>query len=155
LDISTWKLVIPILNMIDMPHVLWYLTYMDKKKILIVEDDEWLRDLYLEVLSQEGYDVDTAEDGPKGLKKAEQGGWDLILLDIVLPEMNGFEIMRNVKKDLPAKPAKKIIFMTNLYADAQNKEALALGDGYIIKAQITPDNLVTKVKEFLAEGKSN
>ena len=68
-----------------------------KSRILVVEDETFLRDLYVEILADEGYEVDTAADGAEGLKKIQMGGYDLILLDIVLPKMDGIEILKNIK----------------------------------------------------------
>lgn len=120
-----------------------------KKKILVVEDDESLRELYVDILTQEGYGVDSAKDGIEGLDKLKKGGWDLVLLDIVLPEINGFEIARRVKKEVATPTSKSIVFITNLYEDSQIKEALSLGDGYLIKSQVTPDSFLSEVKLYL------
>ena len=123
---------------------------MDKKKILLVEDDDNLRELYSELLTQENYDVTTAEDGTKGLMKVQQGNWDLVLMDLILPEMNGFDIVRKAKENPQVVYFKKIIFLTNLYTDDQLKEATELGGGYLIKGNITPDQLLTEVKKNLS-----
>ncbi len=128
---------------------------MDKKKILVVEDDESLRQLYTDILTQEGYMVEAAKDGLEGLEKLKKGGWDLALLDIVLPEINGFEIARRVKKEVTTPVAKATVFITNLYEDSQIKEALSLGDGYLIKSQITPDTFISEVKLYLDGQKGN
>ena len=119
-------------------------------KILLVEDDEFLRELYADTLKGEGYTIDTAEDGAIALQKVKQGGWDLILLDIILPKMNGIDIIKEITANNPTfKPAKKLIFLTNLDKDEEIKAALQLGDGYIIKSQITPGDLLNEVKLYL------
>ncbi|OGH10283.1 MAG: hypothetical protein A2857_02455 [Candidatus Levybacteria bacterium RIFCSPHIGHO2_01_FULL_36_15] len=122
---------------------------MDPAKILVVEDDPFLRELYQETLVAEGYHVDTAQDGDEGLNKIKKGGWDLVLLDIILPKLDGLEIMRKIKNEPPDAPNKKIIFLTNLDKDDEIKEALKLGNGYIIKSQITPGDLIREVKVYL------
>src|SRR3989344_137417 len=122
---------------------------MDPAKILVVEDDPFLRELYQETLVAEGYHVDTAQDGEEGLAKIKQGGWDLVLLDIILPKLDGLEIMRRVKSDDGQKPSKSIVFLTNLDKDEEIKEALKLGDGYLIKSQITPGDLSEEIKLYL------
>ena len=127
----------------------------DKKKILVVEDDESLRTLYLDILTQEGYMVDSGKDGLEGLEKMKKGGWDLVLLDIVLPEINGFEIARRIKKEITTPVTKALVFITNLYEDSQIKEALSLGDGYLIKSQVTPDTFISEVKLYLSGQKGN
>jgi DNA-binding response OmpR family regulator len=123
---------------------------MNPAKILIVEDEEYLRDLYQEVLSDQGYQVDTAQDGNEGLTKIKQGGWDLVMLDIILPGIDGISIMKQIKAAPPQIPNKKIIFLTNLDKDKEMQEGLALGDGYFIKSQITPGNLVDQIKQYIS-----
>lgn len=122
---------------------------MNQARILIVEDEEYLRELYQEVLSDQGYFVETAQDGNDGLAKIKKGGWDLVMLDIILPGIDGISIMRQIKAAPPAIPNKKIIFLTNLDKDKEMQEGLALGDGYFIKSQITPGNLVDQIKTYI------
>lgn len=122
---------------------------METAKILIVEDDQSLRNLYNDILTEAGYKVDTAKDGQIGLEKIQQGGWDLILLDIILPVINGLEIMRQVKQHPPKVPNGPVIFSTNLYEDAQYKEAMTLGNGYLIKSNVTPDVFEKEVRKYL------
>src|SRR3989344_9483161 len=122
---------------------------MNQPRILVVEDEEYLRDLYQEVLSEEGYFVEVAQDGNEGLAKINQGGWDLVMLDIILPGMDGIEIMKTIKANPPPIPNKKVVFLTNLDKDKEMQEALALGDGYFIKSQITPGNLLEQIKTYI------
>lgn len=122
---------------------------MNPKKILIVEDDLFLRDLYAETLKDEGYTIDTAEDGEIALQKMLPGGWDLVLLDIVLPKLDGIAVMNKLKETPPVTPNKLIVFLTNLDKDDKIKQALTLGSGYLIKSQITPGDLVREVKLYL------
>lgn len=122
---------------------------MNQPRILLVEDEEYLRDLYQEVLADEGYYVEVAKDGNEGLLKIKAGGWDLVLLDIILPGMDGIEIMRVMKTNPPQIPNKKVVFLTNLDKDKEMQQALSLGDGYFIKSQITPGNLLEQIKTFL------
>lgn len=125
---------------------------MDKQpKILVVEDDAFLREVYVETLQKEGFSIDTAEDGEQGLEKLKIGGWDLVLLDIIMPKLNGLEVMKKFKEEPNAKPSKCIIFLTNLDKDEEIKEALLLGDGYLIKSQMTPGDFLKEVKTFLAK----
>src|SRR3989344_9643054 len=100
---------------------------MNLAKILIVEDDQLLRDLYVEYLKSEGYIVDIAVDGEEGLLKIKSGGWDLVLLDIILPKIDGIEVMRRLKhlRELAKRPT--VLFLTNLDKDSEIKEALSLG----------------------------
>lgn len=120
-------------------------------KILVVEDDQFLRELYSDVLKAEGYVVDYAIDGEEGLKKIKEGGYDLVLLDIIMPKLDGLELMKRIKSDPPTSPNKCVVFLTNLDKDEEIKMALKLGEGYLIKSQITPGNLVEKVKIYLEQ----
>ena len=120
-------------------------------KILIVEDDQFLRELYCDVLKAEGYVIDIATDGEEGFKKIKEGGYDLALLDIILPKIDGLEIMRRIKTDPSALPNKCVIFLTNLDKEEEIRTALQLGNGYLIKSQITPGNLVQEVKTYLSK----
>lgn len=122
---------------------------MNTAKILIVEDDPFLQTLYSETLSSEGYVIETAKDGEEGFEKMKKGGWDLILLDIILPKVDGLEIMKKLKTEPPIQPNKIVLFLTNLDKDEEIKEALRLGDGYLIKSQITPGDLIKEVKMFI------
>ena len=122
---------------------------MDAPRILVVEDDLFLRELYADILKGEGYTVESAADGIEALAKIKEGGYDLILLDIIMPKMDGLEVMRQAKKESPKSPNKKVIFLTNLDKDEEIKTALQLGDGYLIKSQINPGNLIEEVKNYL------
>lgn len=124
------------------------------KKILVVEDDLFLRDIYLETLSGAGYTIDSAEDGQKGLDKIKQGGWDLVLLDIIMPIMSGVDVMHKLQEEPDFKKDKyykKLIFLTNLDNDKEIKEALQFSDGYLIKSQLTPGDIINEVRTYLSE----
>ncbi len=120
------------------------------KKVLIVDDDVYLRDLYEEVLKAEGYEVTTAVDGEDGVGKLQQGGYDFVLLDVMMPKLDGLGVLKKLKETPPAIPNGSIVLLTNLAQDPIVNEAMQLGaKTYIIKADITPDQLVEKVKEYL------
>ena len=121
-------------------------------KILVVEDDQFLRDLYNELLTEAGYTVALGVDGEEGLAKVTEGGYDLVLLDIMLPKMDGLEILKRVKQNHPKKDNGPIVLLTNLGQDAIIKEGFALGaTGYIIKSAMTPDQVLAEVKVFLKQ----
>lgn len=123
-----------------------------EKKILIVEDDEFLREVYLDALGTEGFTLDSAKDGNEALTKIKQGGWDLILLDIILPNISGIDIIKKLKAENPSvKYSKYLVFLTNLDKGQEINEALMLGDGYLIKSQITPGDLINEVKLYLSK----
>lgn len=122
------------------------------KKILIVEDDEVLRNFYLELLTAEGFQVVEAVDGTEGEKLIWQGGFDLIILDIVLPRKDGMEILRNLRKTKPARPNGPIVILTNLGQESIVKEAFLLGaTGYIIKSAFNPDQILGEIRNFLGK----
>ncbi len=121
-------------------------------KILIVEDDQFLREFYQELLQAEGYNIDAAADGEVGLQKILEGGFNLILLDIMLPKKDGIQILQDIKN----RSAKKglIVVLTNLGQDSVIKQCFDLGaDGYLIKSALNPDQVLTEIKSFL--GKSS
>jgi DNA-binding response OmpR family regulator len=119
------------------------------KKILIIEDDPFLSEMYATKFSQSGFQAEIAADGIKGMKKIEASKPDLILLDIVLPKLDGFEILKRIKKDSKLKEI-PVILLTNLGQKNEVEKGLALGaNEYIIKAHFTPTAVVAKVKEIL------
>lgn len=121
-----------------------------QKKILIVEDDQFLRDFYQELLSSEGYQVEVAEDGEKGLNKVREGGWSLVLLDIMLPKKDGLQILTDLKSNPAQSPIGTIIVLTNLGNDAVVTKAFELGaSGFLIKSAMNPDEVLTEIHGFL------
>lgn len=122
------------------------------QRILVVEDDQFLRELYDELLKEEGYEVDLAPDGEDGLAKFQKGGYDLVLLDIMLPKIDGLEILRRVKNKPPEKPNGIVVLLTNLGQDSIIKEGFNLGaSGYLIKSAMNPDQVLSEVKVFLSK----
>ena len=126
------------------------------QKILIIEDDTFLSEMYATKLTQAGFKVEIADDGQKGIDKAKEGQPDLILLDIVLPKVDGFEALKQLKSDSLLKNI-PIILLTNLGQKTDVEKGLTLGaDAYIIKAHYTPAAVVAKIKEVFAKiGKNN
>ncbi len=125
----------------------------EKKRILVVEDDLFLREIYTETLTSAGYEVAFAEDGQKGLEKIQTGNWDLVLLDIIMPVMSGVDVVHKLHDDPTYKDKhfyKKLVFLTNLDNDKEIKEALQFGDGYLIKSQLTPGDVLNEVKMYLS-----
>lgn len=119
------------------------------KKILIVEDDQFLREFYQELLGEEGYMVEVAAEGEMGLSRIRSGVYDLILLDIMLPKKDGIQILRELKATPPANKS-TIVVLTNLGQDAVIRECFDLGaDGYLIKSALNPDQVLTEVKSYL------
>lgn len=119
------------------------------KRILLVEDDTVLQKLYKDLLTAEKYSVDTASDGQEAYEKMLSGGWDLVLLDLVLPKLNGLDIVKKLKLQPSKKTNKKIVVLTNLEKGNEVDEIKRIGYEYIIKSNITPDQFVAKIKSFL------
>ncbi len=120
------------------------------KKILIVEDDQFLRDFYQELLTSEGFIIDTAADGEIALQKIRQGGWNLVLLDIMLPKKDGLHILQDLKVQGPSQPIGPIVVLTNLGHDTVINQAFTLGaNGFLIKSALNPDQVLAEIKNFL------
>ena len=121
------------------------------KKVLLIEDDEFIRDLYKRQLDLCDMFTYAFSNGTDGLKSVEENQYDLILLDIMLPGMNGLDVLRNLKatdatKNIP------VIMVSNLGQDAVVKEGFALGAiGYLIKATFTPDQIVQEITKIFDE----
>ncbi|MBI4812641.1 response regulator [Candidatus Falkowbacteria bacterium] len=121
----------------------------NKIKILLVEDDPFLLNMYATKFELENFKVIVAEDGEKGVKLAMKESPDIILLDIILPKMNGFEVLKKLKDD---KELSKIpvILLTNLSQKNEIEQGLAMGaKDYLIKAHFMPSEVVDKIKEVL------
>lgn len=122
----------------------------EKQKILIIEDDVYTRDLYEEILKEAGFEIEIAIDGEEGLVKAQEGGYSLILLDLMMPKLDGLGLLEGLEKKKPKKKNGPIVLLTNLAHDPVIKEGLAKGaTSYLIKSDLTPEQLVEKVKGFL------
>jgi CheY-like chemotaxis protein len=121
------------------------------KTILFVEDDRPIAEMYARILEREGYKVEFAYNGAEGLKKAHAQHYDLILLDIMMPEKTGIEVLHDLRgDDGHGNPNTKILILTNLAQDKTSQEALkAQADGYIIKADIVPSQLAGIVSKLI------
>src|SRR3989344_5076190 len=120
------------------------------KKILLVEDEDFIRELYVRQLAKEGFLVKSAPDGQTGLNLLKTEQFDLLLLDIMLPGMNGLQLLREFKTQNPNSPMVTIL-LTNLGQEAVIKEGFELGaQAYLIKASYTPDQVVNEVKNALS-----
>jgi len=118
-------------------------------KILLVEDEELLRKMYQKKLELENFEVETAADGEEGLAKIREFKPDLVLLDIVMPKLNGVEILKRIKAD-PKLKGIPIVMLTNISGGIRVQECLKAGAlGYIIKSDDTPSQLIQKVRIFL------
>lgn len=115
------------------------------KKILIVEDEDIILDLLKRKLTQEGYEVSAAKDGQEGLKEMRQTKPDLILLDVVMPKLGGFEVMEEMQKD-PDLKAIPVIIISNSGQPVELDKAKELGaKDWLIKTEFDPQEVVDKV----------
>jgi DNA-binding response OmpR family regulator len=119
------------------------------KKILLIEDDPFLSSLLKNRFIKEGYEVQIAQTGDLGIQAAKQGGFDLILLDLILPGKSGFEVMEEINMD-PTAPRIPILIISNLGQDSDVEKGKELGAvGYLIKARTSIEVLISKAKEFI------
>jgi len=121
------------------------------KKILLIEDEAALQKTFKDFLEQEGYEVIGALDGEAGLKMVKTENPDMILLDLILPKMHGFEVLKALKEDEKTKDI-PIIVLTNLEAMGDVEKALELGaTTYLVKASYSLEEVVQKIKKELGE----
>lgn len=122
-----------------------------KTKVLIVEDDEAILKLYETKLTHCGFDVSVARDGREGAEKAKSMLPDIILLDVMMPIMNGFEALKILKKDL--KTSKIPVVILSNYGELPNvTEGFNMGaDDYLIKAEHTPEEILETIKDVLTD----
>lgn len=121
-------------------------------RVLVVEDDQFLRDLLTTKLQKEKFDVMTAIDGPDGVEKIAKGKPEIVLLDIILPGIDGFEILKRVRSNAVATIAKTpVILLSNLGQEADVEKGRKLGaDDYLIKSNFTIDEIIEKIHKLLA-----
>jgi len=118
-------------------------THTNGKRVLCIEDEHFISELYARALGRRGYDVDIELDGQRGLEKAQTNHYDIILIDLMVPTIDGIEILRTLRDSAKTPHLKaKIIIITNL---EQREDVRAdiekQADGYLVKAEITPYEL--------------
>lgn len=118
--------------------------------ILIIEDDRFIGEMYVRSLIREGYEVDWVVSGTQGYAAATAKRYDLILLDIMLPEAQGTDVLSKLRNDQEDKiPGSRVIILTNFEQDDESRLAMqAKADGYLIKAEITPRKLIDIIKQM-------
>ena len=118
-------------------------------KVLLIEDEELLLRMYRTKLELENFEVEIATDGEEGLEKARKFKPDLILLDIIMPKLNGIEVLKEIKAATELKGI-PVVILTNASVDVSIQECLELGAlGYIVKSDNTPSQVVNQVRVFL------
>lgn len=121
----------------------------DKKVILVIEDDPVLSVMYKTKLEAEGYTIIGANNGVDGLGAAKSNKPDLILLDIILPQLDGFSVLEELKEDAKTKKI-PVILLTNLGTDEDREKGQKLGAvDYLVKANFTPEQISLEIKKFL------
>ncbi|TAH31859.1 response regulator [Candidatus Saccharibacteria bacterium] len=120
------------------------------KTILVVEDDRFIGEMYVRSLQRSGYTVDWVTSGNDGIEAATQRQYDLLLLDVMLPEKQGDEVLRQLRTEGEDKiPHSRIIVLTNFDQDDESRAAMqAKADGYLIKADITPKKLLEIIADM-------
>lgn len=121
----------------------------NKKKILVIEDDQAISIMYKGKLESDGFSVLTAINGADGLELAKKEGPDLIMLDIILPQLDGFSVLAELKKDSKTKGI-PVIMLTNLGTDEDKAKGEKMGAvDYFVKANMTPSQISEKIKKYL------
>lgn len=116
------------------------------KKLLLIEDEDFIREVYKDELESEGFSVDGFATGNEGLKAFKENSYDLVILDIILPDMNGLHVLREMKEDSQKKDT-PILILSNADQDIIIRQGLALGAAdYVQKVKSTPDMIVDKIK---------
>lgn len=111
-------------------------------KVLCIEDEQFIGELYQRAMVKAGYSVKIVPSGAAGLEEAKSNQYDVILLDLMIPDMLGSEVLSRLRREMPDIKA-KVIIATNLEQDDKTREAIEKqADGYIIKAEVTPKELV-------------
>ncbi|NMB70263.1 response regulator [candidate division WWE3 bacterium] len=118
-------------------------------KVLLIEDEVLILRMYEKIFAYEGFEVITAEEGSEGIEKAKSEHPSIILLDIMMPKMDGLKVLELIKqepelKDIP------VVMLTNLSSDTVIKEAFTKGAaGYLVKSEIVNDRIVNEVKQYI------
>jgi len=122
-------------------------------KILFIEDDHFIADIYVRALKKAGHDVDVIINGEEALIAAKRTVYDVILLDLMLPDKSGVDILEALRgSDENALPLTKIIVTTNFDEPPEDRARLEkMADGYLIKADVTPSKLVEIIDEITAK----
>jgi CheY-like chemotaxis protein len=120
------------------------------KKILLVEDEQDAREIYLDILKSEGLIAVGTADGTEAIVELGKDKFDLVLLDIIMPKMDGIETLNQIKSN-PAKfGTPKVVMLSNIGGDIAIDKAMELGaDGYMFKSETEPDDFVNIVKKYL------
>jgi DNA-binding response OmpR family regulator len=123
--------------------------FLTMNKILIIEDDKILLEMYKDKFAHEKFEVQTASEGQEGIEKMKSFQPNIVLLDLIMPKVSGFEFLKLVKAD-PSLSNVPIIVLTNIYADAEDLVKNWGVEYFLLKANYTPETIVVRVRETLA-----
>lgn len=120
-----------------------------QKKILLVEDDEGLSNVYMERLEAEGFDIRHVSNGEAALDAAKEFRPDLIVLDVMMPKVSGFEVL-DILRNTPETVNMKVMMLTALGQEADKQKAESLGaDDYLVKSQVVITDVVARIRHHL------
>ncbi len=120
-----------------------------KKKILVVEDDEMIGPMYKTKFENDGYVVFMANNGVDGLEIAKKEKPDIIMLDIILPQLDGFSVLKELKESTETREV-PVVMLTNLGTEEDKEKGDKLGAvGYLVKANLTPAQVSQEIKKYL------
>lgn len=123
-----------------------------KKKVLIVDDEPDLRMMFKDILETWGYETAEAEDGLQCLEKLEKDQYDLVLLDLMMPRMDGMEALTRIKQDSDKYGSAPVLILTNLTSDVAIKEGFERkADGYLIKTELTPEQVIKEIENVIGK----
>ena len=125
------------------------LVHMEKNKVLYVEDEAFFASVIAKKLEEDGFEVDTASDGAKGWEAAQTTMYDLILLDLILPELGGFEVLEKIKND-PKLSDIPVVILSNLSSENDKKKAQELG-AHSLKINSMPNEILALVRRILGK----
>ncbi|OGL67221.1 hypothetical protein A2856_04160 [Candidatus Uhrbacteria bacterium RIFCSPHIGHO2_01_FULL_63_20] len=127
-------------------------TSAGKKRILVVEDEQALREMYAQWLSAKGYEVDTADNGLTGIQKAFHDAPDAVVLDVLLPKKDGFEVLAEIRRN-PKTENLPVVILSSLDQDFEQKQGINLGAHlYLVKTTISPEILYDAVEKIMKKG---
>ena len=123
------------------------------KKILLIEDDMFVRDIYTRELRKGDFDVTLADDGEDGVEKTKNEKYDLILLDLMMPKKTGIDALKEIRVSSNKNKDTSVYLLTNLGQGSIIKQAIELGaQGYLLKARVLPSQVLTAVRDFFEKG---
>jgi CheY-like chemotaxis protein len=122
------------------------------KRILVVDDDEMVLMALEELLKPEGYEVQTVAGGTEALQKLDQGGYDLLMLDVIMPEMDGYELCKRIREKEKYKET-PVVFLTAKSRDEDRAKGLEAGANLYLSKPISPDKLLGIVSDVLGQKK--